>query len=247
MTDNYYQGGSGGTPQLTTHLAERTCVNRWRPSSRRFAALGGWTWDNPSPWAQPPRASRAGHATKPIGMLPFWGRIYYQHAQTPRDKVEEETWNGLGTGPVAAREPASTPWKHNGNMHDGWQNENVGPGYMQMAQIMYDSGRRISGFSVPACAARKPGSLAEAHVASAAISRGPVQRCTTQPSGISARSFGFHQARADSIRQSSPNKIVGRGPERAISCPDGCEEGRPDQIRSGRWAVCKAWQGRVNW
>lgn len=93
----------------------------------------------------------------------------------------------------------------------------------------------------------KPGSLAEAHVASAAISRGPVQRCTTQPSGISARLLGFHQARADFIRQSNPNKVVGRGPERAISCPDGCEEGRPDQIRSGRWAVCKAWQGRVNW
>lgn len=37
-----------------------------------------------------------------------------------------------GTGPVAAREPASTPWKHNGSMHHGWQNENVGPGMLGM-------------------------------------------------------------------------------------------------------------------
>lgn len=141
-------------------------------------------------------------------------------------------------------------------MHHGWQNENVGSGMpgMEGQGNTASSATRIrtsllccflgytqwhklctiqeDGYLDPPCRpapAWKPGSLAEAHVASAAISRGPVQRCTTQPSGTLPVSSGPFKGRLyQTIKP--PTKSSGEGQKGQLAARTAVK--RDDPIRS---------------
>lgn len=80
------QGGSGGTPQLTTHLAERTLCESLATVVSSLCRTGRMDVGQPLAVGATPRASRAGHATKPIGMLPFRAEFTTSTPRRPETK-----------------------------------------------------------------------------------------------------------------------------------------------------------------